>query len=57
MNGNRYKIHWDLVCLQDRAHGGGRVFFDGKLVREDGRFVLRELAGLNPDRLERTLRK
>jgi len=56
-NGNRSQIHWDLVCLQDRAHGGGRVFFDGKLVREDGRFVLRELAGLNPDRLERTLRK
>jgi len=45
-----------LVCLQDRSHGGGRIFFDGKLIREDGRFVTKELAGLNPDRLVRVLR-
>jgi len=54
-NGNRSQVHWDLVCLQDRPHGGGRIFFDGKLIREDGRFVTKELAGLNPERLTRVL--
>jgi len=54
-NGNRSQIHWDLVNLQDRAHGGGRIFFDGKLVREDGRFVTKELAGLNPEKLGKLL--
>jgi aminopeptidase len=54
-NGNRSQIHWDLVNLQDRAHGGGKIFFDGKLIREDGHFVTKELAGLNPDRLAKVL--
>ncbi len=54
-NGNRSQIHWDLVSLQDRAHGGGRIFFDGKLVREDGLFVRKELKELNPDRLAKVL--
>lgn len=50
-NGNRSAIHWDMVLLQDAAHGGGQVFFDGVLVRQDGQFVLPELAGLNPGNL------
>jgi aminopeptidase len=54
-NGNRSQIHWDLVNLQDQAHGGGRIFFDGKLIREDGQFVTKELAGLNPERLAKVL--
>jgi aminopeptidase len=54
-NGNRSQIHWDLVNLQARAQGGGRIFFDGKLVREDGRFVRKDLAGLNPERLAKVL--
>jgi len=54
-NGNRSQVHWDLVCLQDKAYGGGRIFFDGKLVREDGRFVTKELVGLNPERLTKVL--
>jgi len=54
-NGNRSQVHWDLVCLQDKAHGGGRIFFDGKLIREDGRFVTKDLRGLNPERLTRML--
>ena len=54
-NGNRSQIHWDLVNLQSRAQGGGRIFFDGKLVREDGRFVRKDLAGLNPERLAKVL--
>lgn len=54
-NGNRSQIHWDLVNLQDRVHGGGRIFFDGKLIREDGRFVTKDLAGLNPEKLAKVL--
>lgn len=50
-NGNESQIHWDLVLMMDPAHGGGEVWFDDRLVREDGRFVLPELAGLNPENL------
>ena len=50
-NGNRSSVHWDLVLLQDAAQGGGEVWFDDRLIREDGRFVVPELEGLNPERL------
>lgn len=50
-NGNRSGIHWDLVQMQTPEQGGGQVWFDDRLVREDGRFVLPELAGLNPENL------
>lgn len=50
-NGNKSQIHWDMVCIQRKEYGGGEIYFDGKLVRKDGIFVLPELAGLNPDRL------
>ena len=48
-NGNRSAIHWDLVAIQTPAYGGGEIWLDGRLVRKDGRFVLPELAGLNPE--------
>lgn len=51
-NGNKSAIHWDLVCIQTPAYGGGEIRFDGKLVRKDGKFVLPELAGLNPENWE-----
>ncbi len=51
-NGNRSSVHWDLVLIQDKAHGGGEIWFDDKLVRKDGLFVIKELEGLNPDRLK-----
>ncbi len=38
-NGNRSAIHWDLVCIQTEAYGGGSVWFDGELVRENGHWV------------------
>ena len=38
--------------MQDAAHGGGEIYLDGILVRKDGRFVLPELEGLNPERLK-----
>ncbi|HEY3216415.1 MAG TPA: aminopeptidase [Candidatus Eisenbacteria bacterium] len=50
-NGNRSKIHWDLVLIQTPSWGGGEVWFDGERVRKDGRFVVPELEGLNPERL------
>lgn len=50
-NGNRSSVHWDLVLLQDAAHGSGEVWFDDILVRKDGRFVPPELEGLNPENL------
>jgi len=49
-NGNRSEIHWDLVTIQRPDYGGGEIYFDGELVRKDGRFVVPELAGLNPER-------
>ena len=50
-NGNRSQVHWDLVCIQRPDYGGGEIYFDDKLVRKDGEFVLEELKGLNPENL------
>lgn len=47
-NGNRSRIHWDLVCIQRKDYGGGTIKFDGKVIRKDGVFLPRSLAGLNP---------
>ena len=51
-NGNRSDIHWDMVCIQTPDWGGGEMYFDDKLIRKDGRFVLPELAPLNPENLK-----
>ena len=50
-NGNISAIHWDLVSIQRSEYGGGEIYFDGKLIRKDGRFVIPELEGLNPERI------
>lgn len=50
-NGNESAVHWDLVLVQTPEYGGGEIFFDGKLIRKDGRFVLPELECLNPENL------
>jgi len=47
-NGNKSQVHWDMVCRQFAEHGGGEIWFDGKLVRKNGLFVPPELKGLNP---------
>jgi len=52
-NGNRSRVHWDLVLIQRPEYGGGEVWFDGELIRKDGLFVTEDLSGLNPDRLGR----
>lgn len=50
-NGNRSQIHWDMVNIQREDYGGGTIHFDGVLIRENGRFVPKELQGLNPENL------
>ncbi|KGX89403.1 aminopeptidase [Pontibacillus halophilus JSM 076056 = DSM 19796] len=50
-NGNDSAIHWDLVSIQRPEYGGGEIYFDGKLIRKDGRFVVPELEKLNPEHL------
>jgi aminopeptidase len=52
-NGNKSRIHWDMVNIQRRDYGGGEVWFDGKLIRKDGLFVVPALKKLNPDYLLR----
>ena len=51
-NGNKSAIHWDLVCIQRPEFGGGEIYFDDVLIRKDGRFVIPELDGLNPENLK-----
>ena len=46
-NGNRSSIHWDLVLIQTPEFGGGEIYFDDVLVRQDGRFLPKELEPLN----------
>lgn len=50
-NGNRSEIHWDMVLIQTPEYGGGELYFDGQLVRRDGRFVTEDLQPLNPENL------
>ena len=51
-NGNRSQIHWDMVCIQTPAKGGGEIWFDDVLIRKDGEFVVEALKGLNPENLK-----
>ncbi len=50
-NGNESAIHWDLVMIQRPEYGGGNIYFDDVLIRENGRFVISELECLNPEQL------
>lgn len=51
-NSNRSAVHWDLVLIQRPEFGGGEIWFDDVLIRKDGRFVLSNLHGLNPENLK-----
>ena len=51
-NGNSSQIHWDLVCIQTKKYGGGEIYFDDKLIRKDGVFVIDSLKCLNPNNLK-----
>ena len=51
-NGNRSAVHWDMVLIQRPEWGGGEVWFDGELIRKNGKFVPRDLQPLNPANLK-----
>jgi aminopeptidase len=51
-NGNRSAVHWDMVLIQRPEWGGGEIYFDGELIRKDGRFLPKDLRGLNPEKLK-----
>jgi len=51
-NGNRSAVHWDMVLIQRPEWGGGEVWFDDELIRKNGRFLPRDLQGLNPGKLK-----
>ena len=46
-NGNRSKVHWDLVLIQRADYGGGEISFDGEVIRKDGFFLPDDLQPLN----------
>jgi aminopeptidase len=46
-NGNRSQVHWDMVNIQRKDWGGGEIWFDGKLIRKDGIFLVKALEKLN----------
>ena len=50
-NGNRSQVHWDMVSIQRPDYGGGSIFFDGELIRQDGLFIPDDLQPLNPEAL------
>jgi aminopeptidase len=51
-NGNRSAVHWDMVLIQRPEWGGGEVWFDGELIRNDGLFLPKDLKQLNPANLK-----
>ena len=51
-NGNVSAIHWDLVQIQTEEYGGGEIYFDGELIRKNGRFVPEDLQCLNAENLK-----
>ena len=51
-NGNKSSVHWDMVLIQTPKYGGGEIWFDGELIRKDGRFVTEDLLALNPENLK-----
>jgi aminopeptidase len=46
-NGNRSQVHWDMVNIQRPDYGGGEIYFDGKLLRKNGKFLPNQLHPLN----------
>lgn len=44
---NNNEKEMDLILIQRKEFGGGRIYFDDVLVREDGNFVLESLEEIN----------
>lgn len=54
-NGNKSALHWDLIQIQTKEYGGGQIWFDDVLIRENGLFVPEDLKVLNPEQLLKAL--
>jgi aminopeptidase len=52
-NGNRSAVHWDMVLIQRPEWGGGEIWFDGELIRKNGKFLPKDLNPLNPEQLKK----
>jgi len=52
-NGNKSKIHWDMVKIQRPDYGGGNVYMNDELIRENGIFRHKDMLRLNPQNLLR----
>lgn len=50
-NYNISAIHWDLIQSHTKEMGGGKIYFDDKLIYENGDFLLDELVALNAENL------
>ncbi|WP_099157577.1 aminopeptidase [Virgibacillus ndiopensis] len=50
-NGNDSAVHWDMVLIQRHEYGGGKIYFDDELIRDNGIFVVDALKQLNPENL------
>ncbi len=46
-NGNRSAIHWDITILMLPEYGGGRVVVDGKVIQENGKWLVKGAEVLN----------
>jgi aminopeptidase len=42
-NSNRSAIHWDMVQIQRSDYGGGQIYFDDVLIRDNGKFTIDSL--------------
>jgi aminopeptidase len=38
-NTNRSAIHWDMIQIQRKEYGGGQIYFDDILIRDNGKFI------------------
>lgn len=50
-NGNKSAIHLDLIQSHLPCNGGGKIYFDDKLIYQDGKFLLPNLVALNSENL------
>ncbi|MBO5856738.1 MAG: aminopeptidase [Clostridia bacterium] len=50
-NGNKSGVHLDLIQSHTPQNGGGKIYFDDKLIYEDGKFLLPNLVALNRENL------
>ncbi len=50
-NGNKSAVHLDLIQKHSPELGGGKIYFDDKLIYEDGKFICPNLVALNRENL------